>query len=252
MNLSKLMVYPKRIKAIIIGDTGVGKSCFISRAIDNIYNPDSSPTIGARFYCCNINLNGYPQSYKMNIWDTAGQERFHSVLPMYYRGAQIIFLCVDLSKQLDLKRLEYWIDRIETYCDLVNSIMYLVGTKSDIKLDEYNQTTELILTNNGTGRADIVEVPDCLYDICSKKNLLYRETSAKNKIGIDELIYHSGNSVIQIIHRLHEKEEYENEKNIHIKSNDISDSSRYSVEAWKNWMYSFFYNEDGNTQCNIL
>jgi len=254
MNLSKLMIYPRRIKAIIIGDTGVGKSCFISRAIDNIYHPDSSPTIGARFFCCNINLNGYPQSYKMNIWDTAGQERFHSVLPMYYRGAQVVFLCVDLSRGLDCKRMEYWIDKISTYCDLVNCIIYLVGTKSDIKMEDYNQTEELILTNNGTGKPDISEVPKILYDLCSKNNLLYRETSAKNKIGIDELILHAGNSVIQIIHRLHEFEEKQNEQNIHININDISNSN--SLESWKTWIYSFFSNPQSETgvgsTCSII
>lgn len=34
---------------------------------------------------------------KFEIWDTAGQERYHSLAPMYYRGAQAAIVVYDIT-----------------------------------------------------------------------------------------------------------------------------------------------------------
>lgn len=37
---------------------------------------------------------------KFEIWDTAGQERYHSLAPMYYRGAQAAIVVYDITNQV--------------------------------------------------------------------------------------------------------------------------------------------------------
>ena len=37
---------------------------------------------------------------KFEIWDTAGQERYHSLAPMYYRGAQAAIIVYDITNQV--------------------------------------------------------------------------------------------------------------------------------------------------------
>ena len=83
-------------KLIIIGDTGVGKSCLMRRVQDNEFKQEHQITIGVEFGSFVCSIEG--RVCKFQIWDTAGQESFKSVTRIFYRGAHVVFLTYDITR----------------------------------------------------------------------------------------------------------------------------------------------------------
>jgi len=83
-------------KIAILGDSGVGKTCLVSRLVFNMYVNYTNQTIGAAFSTYKVN-----DEFIYEIWDTAGQERFHSLLPMYLRHTDIIFIIIDINHTIE-------------------------------------------------------------------------------------------------------------------------------------------------------
>ncbi|KAJ1494400.1 P-loop containing nucleoside triphosphate hydrolase protein [Baffinella frigidus] len=82
-------------KVVVLGDTGVGKTCLVQRFVEGKFVPHGASTIGASFMVKKMNIDG--AKLTMQIWDTAGQERFRSMAPMYYRGAAAAILVLDVT-----------------------------------------------------------------------------------------------------------------------------------------------------------
>ena len=85
---------------ILVGDTGVGKTCIFSRLTSKEFNSNHTPTLGLDFKFRNFETNG--TSVKLQVWDTAGQERFRSMCNAYYKGSDIIAFVFDLSNPVSL------------------------------------------------------------------------------------------------------------------------------------------------------
>ena len=83
-------------KLIIIGDSGVGKSCLLHRVTTNEFIEDHEVTVGVEFGSLLVKIE--EKVFKLQIWDTAGQEAFKSITKIFYRGAHCIFLTYDISK----------------------------------------------------------------------------------------------------------------------------------------------------------
>ncbi|RLM74590.1 ras-related protein Rab-2-B [Panicum miliaceum] len=92
------MSYAYLFKYIIIGDTGVGKSCLLLQFTDKRFQPVHDLTIGVEFGARMITIDNKP--IKLQIWDTAGQESFRSITRSYYRGAAGALLVYDITRQL--------------------------------------------------------------------------------------------------------------------------------------------------------
>jgi small GTP-binding protein len=92
----------KKIKLVLLGNSGAGKTCMVQRMIYSTFNVHSSPTIGAAYSIYSVESN-----IKIEMWDTAGQERFHSLLPMYARGAEIIIVVIDIERNIDEQMLKW-------------------------------------------------------------------------------------------------------------------------------------------------
>lgn len=92
----------KKIKLVILGNSGAGKTCIVQRMLYNTFNNNPCSTIGAAFSMYTVESN-----IKIEMWDTAGQERFHSLLPMYARGAEIILVVIDIEKDIDEQILKW-------------------------------------------------------------------------------------------------------------------------------------------------
>lgn len=87
----------QQIKLLLIGDSGVGKSCCLLRFSEDSFTPSFITTIGIDFKIRTIELDG--KRVKLQIWDTAGQERFRTITTAYYRGAMGILLVYDVTDQ---------------------------------------------------------------------------------------------------------------------------------------------------------
>uniref|UniRef100_A0A7N4V4I6 Uncharacterized protein n=1 Tax=Sarcophilus harrisii TaxID=9305 RepID=A0A7N4V4I6_SARHA len=98
-------------KLLLIGDSGVGKSCLLLRFADNKYSDDYACTIGVDFKIRTIQLNG--KIVKLQIWDTAGQERFHTITSSYYRGAHGVILVYDVSSLESFVNVKQWLVEVE-------------------------------------------------------------------------------------------------------------------------------------------
>ena len=91
------MSYSYLFKYIIIGDTGVGKSCLLLQFTDKRFRHDHDLTIGVEFGSRMLRLED--KEIKLQIWDTAGQESFRSITRSYYRGAAGALLVYDITRR---------------------------------------------------------------------------------------------------------------------------------------------------------
>jgi len=130
LKMSGSYEYDYLFKLLLIGDSGVGKSCLLLRFMDNSYTESYISTIGVDFRICSIDVNG--KKIKLQIWDTAGQERFRTITSSYYRGAQGIIVVYDVTDMNSFVNIKQWLKEIERYAsDKVNIL--IVGNKTDLK-----------------------------------------------------------------------------------------------------------------------
>ncbi|KAL2096543.1 hypothetical protein ACEWY4_008691 [Coilia grayii] len=116
-------------KLLLIGDSGVGKSCLLLRFADDTYTESYISTIGVDFKIRTIEMDG--KTVKLQIWDTAGQERFRTITSSYYRGAHGIIIVYDVTDQESFNNVKQWLEEIDRYaCENVSKL--LVGNKSDL------------------------------------------------------------------------------------------------------------------------
>jgi len=104
---------------------------------------------------------------KFQIWDTAGQERFHSLAPMYYRGAQAAIVVYDITNRNSFEKAKEWIKELQQQGD-PNVVVAFVGNKVDMPEARKIQSTE------GENYA-------------SEHGLFFIETSAKTAENVSEL-----------------------------------------------------------------
>ena len=98
----------RQIKLLLIGDSGVGKSCCLLRFSEDSFTPSFITTIGIDFKIRTIELDG--KRVKLQIWDTAGQERFQSLGVAFYRGADCCVLVYDVNNNKSFEALDSWRD----------------------------------------------------------------------------------------------------------------------------------------------
>jgi len=103
--------YDFLFKLLLIGDSGVGKTCLLFRFSDDAFNQSFIATIGIDFKVRTVDIDG--KKIKLQIWDTAGQERFRTITTAYYRGAMGIFLVYDITDEKTFDNIKTWIRNIE-------------------------------------------------------------------------------------------------------------------------------------------
>ncbi|KAG1775011.1 rab-type small GTP-binding protein, partial [Suillus placidus] len=159
--------YDFLIKLLLIGDSGVGKSCLLLRFCDNEWTPSFISTIGIDFKICTIKLDG--KRIKLQIWDTAGQEHFRTITTMCYHGATGILLVYDITNERSYNSIHTWHAKIKQHAsEGVN--MILVANKSDWT------DKRVVLDIQGRALAD-------------ELGMKFMETSAMANEGVEEVFF---------------------------------------------------------------
>ncbi|XP_069031269.1 ras-related protein Rab-8B isoform X2 [Embiotoca jacksoni] len=126
--------YDYLFKLLLIGDSGVGKTCLLFRFSEDAFNTTFISTIGIDFKIRTVELDG--KKIKLQIWDTAGQERFRTITTAYYRGAMGIMLVYDITNEKSFDNIRNWIRNIEELA-IDYGIKFLeTSAKSSINVEE--------------------------------------------------------------------------------------------------------------------
>jgi len=120
---------PVQVKLVLLGEAAVGKSSVVMRFVNNEFQANKEPTIGAAFLTQKCRLEDRVLRYE--IWDTAGQERFHSLAPMYYRNAQAAVVVYDVTKAASLEKAKSWVKELQRQAN-PNIVIALAGNKVDL------------------------------------------------------------------------------------------------------------------------
>ena len=118
-------------KAILLGESGIGKTCIIRRLCTDSYDSNSIATVGSS---CSVKVIEYPthQRIKFEVWDTAGQESYRSLNKIFYRDAKIVILVYDITNRKSFDELQhYWARQLDSTC-LNCSIIGIAANKSDL------------------------------------------------------------------------------------------------------------------------
>ncbi|XP_028800495.1 ras-related protein Rab-2-A-like [Neltuma alba] len=160
-------------KTIIVGNTGVGKSCLPFQFTDKRFQHTHDITIGTGFGAKTISINN--KLLKLHIWDTAGQEKFRSITRTYYREAIVALLVYDITRKETFKHLDSWLKELREHADS-NVTIVLVGNKCDLNLRREVSTEE--------GK-----------QFAKENKLIFLETSAKLGQNVDEAFEEAAKSV---------------------------------------------------------
>ena len=156
-------------KVVLLGESSVGKTCIITRFIDNLFQQDVITTTGASYATKSILYKDYHNKIiKFEIWDTAGQEKYRSLTQIFYKDAAIAILVYDITSEKSFEEMEnYWYKQIREFAP-PNIIIGIAGNKFDLFNDE--------------------KIPeDKAKNFAKEAGGIFRYTSAKESVGIQEL-----------------------------------------------------------------
>ncbi|KAI9323789.1 GTP-binding protein ypt1 [Dichotomocladium elegans] len=153
--------YDYLFKLLLIGDSGVGKSCLLLRFADDTYTESYISTIGVDFKIRTVQIQG-------QTWDTAGQERFRTITASYYRGAHGIIIVYDVTDQGSFNNLKMWLREIEKFTSADSNVSKLVvGNKNDL--------ADLKVVDYTTAK-----------NLCDSLSIPLLETSAKDSVNVEQ------------------------------------------------------------------
>ncbi|CAF9903743.1 MAG: hypothetical protein ALECFALPRED_002956 [Alectoria fallacina] len=189
------------VKLVLLGEAAVGKSSLVLRFVNNDFQENKEPTIGAAFLTQKSHLPH--RTIKFEIWDTAGQERFASLAPMYYRNAQSALVVYDLTKPTSLVKAKHWVAELQRQAS-PGIVIALVGNKLDLTNEDAAASGE---TNTGEGgdveSGEAAEESGDARKISAKEGrdyaeeegLLFFETSAKTGVNVQEVFTAIANAI---------------------------------------------------------
>ncbi|KQK17252.1 ras-related protein RHN1 [Brachypodium distachyon] len=170
-------------KLVLLGDLGAGKTSIVVRFAKGLYYDCQESTIGAAFFSQALAVRsggagGEEDTVRFDIWDTAGQERYHSLAPMYYRGAAAAVVVYDITSTDSYIRAKKWIDELQRQGN-PHLVMALVGNKVDLEEKRQIRTQEAL-------------------EYAERNGLFFVETSAKTAHHISELFYELAQRLVKV------------------------------------------------------
>ena len=164
-------------KIVLIGDSGVGKTCLISRFISGLFSQNMTSTNGASYASKKIEYKDLKKTLVLDIWDTAGQEKFKSLAKFFYKDASIVILVYDITCKESFENLKnYWYQQIKENSDH-EIVLGIAGNKSDLY------------------ESEAVPEPEAR-DFAESVNAYFALTSAQNNDGVEKLFRDMGNKFL--------------------------------------------------------
>ena len=121
--------YDLSFKIIVIGDSGVGKSCLTNKATRDLFEPDHNATIGFEFFSFNVKIDG--KVVKLQIWDTCGQEAYRSLITNFYRNSSLAIMVYSINSRDSFDNLNIWLKELKTHSN-PDAKVFLIGNKCDL------------------------------------------------------------------------------------------------------------------------
>ena len=156
-----------KLKFIIIGDAGVGKTNLVHRFVKGEFKSEYHLTLGMDFSSYNLEIDG--KLFTLQLWDTAGSEKFRSIAKGYYINSVCAIVVYDITDEQSFKSISNWINDCENYANK-NIIKILVGNKSDLN-DQRKISQE-------DGR-----------DMATNNRMLFYECSALNGNNVENIFF---------------------------------------------------------------
>ena len=171
---------PIEIKVVLIGETAVGKTSIISRFVDDKFIPNFVPTMSGVYSSKIQEFKEDNKKIKFEIWDTAGQERYRSINKIFYKDASVVILVYDITRKDTFQEIKnFWYQEVRDNSN-ENIIIAIAGNKIDYyEYEEVNKNEVL--------------------EFSEKIGAIFKNTSAKTGIGIDDLFLKIGLKIIDPI-----------------------------------------------------
>jgi small GTP-binding protein len=117
-------------KIIIIGDSGVGKTCLTYRATTGKFHESETPTLGFEFFPLFVKYKD--KILKLELWDTCGQEAYRSLIKSFYINSSMAIIVYSKDDKKSFESISEWIRQCRSLCS-VNTKYILIGNKKDLK-----------------------------------------------------------------------------------------------------------------------
>jgi small GTP-binding protein len=157
--------YDINFKIIVIGNSGVGKSCITLKATQDIFKEDIASTIGFQFFSFHVKIDD--KIFKLQIWDTCGQEIYRSLITNFYRSTALAIICYSVTDAKSFQEIDIWLKQLKMNAD-PDCKVFLIANKIDLP-------NRVISSEEGMK--------------CKKEHGFecYMETSAKTGVNVKEL-----------------------------------------------------------------
>lgn len=119
-------------KIVLVGSSGVGKTCIATRYKEGKFEADYKATVGAAYFQKNFGFADGSQ-LKLHIWDTGGSEKFKSVAPLYYKDAHAALVVYAIDDEQSFQQVDYWMDQLSDHGNMPKMVKYVIGNKSDVE-----------------------------------------------------------------------------------------------------------------------
>ena len=168
---------PPNCKVVLLGDSGVGKTCIISRYISGQFDENSASTNGASYASKNVEYPELGKNLMLDIWDTAGQEKYKALTKFFYKDASVAILVYDITSKLSFDNIkDYWYKQIQENGEK-NVVLGIAGNKCD--LYEKEEISE-----------------EDAKEFAKSIGAVFALTSAKDNNGIDKLFEAAGHKYL--------------------------------------------------------
>lgn len=141
-------------KIVVIGNSGVGKTCITNQAVRNIFINNHQATIGMEIYSLFLRIN--KKVIKLQVWDTCGEEAYRSLVTNFYRNSSLAIIVYSIDQRDSFKELDLWIKELKLN-NSPDTKLVLVGNKLDLENKRQVQYNEGKQFSDDYGFVDFFE-----------------------------------------------------------------------------------------------